>query len=93
MPNVVKRTISLPQEHSAYIDKLVSEGDYASVSEVMRAGLRALQARDAAMERWLDAEVGAVFDRLAAEPGDVIPASDVFAEIRTRHAEPLAERE
>ncbi len=38
---IEKRTVSLPSDQAAFIDAKVSSGDYASVSEVVRAGLRA----------------------------------------------------
>ena len=57
MADIEKRTFSLPSEHTAFIDSLVSSGTYASGSEVVRAGLRALQERDAAVEQWLREEV------------------------------------
>ncbi len=47
MPVVEKRTISLPAAQARFIDALVKGGAYASASEVVRAGLRALQERDA----------------------------------------------
>jgi len=47
MPSSDKRTISLPAEQASYIDALIVSGAYATASEVMRAGLRALQERDA----------------------------------------------
>ena len=52
-----KRTISLPNEHAAYINQKVDSGEYASASEVVRAGLRALQERDRAVENWLNNQV------------------------------------
>lgn len=44
MIKIDKRTISLPAEQAAYIDAKVKAGDYASVSEVVRAGLWAVDA-------------------------------------------------
>lgn len=81
-----KRTFSLPSSQSKYIDKLVKSGGYASGSEVVRAGLRALRERDAAMERWLREEVGPVYDAYQTDPGRAIPAKEVFAEVRRLHA-------
>jgi len=47
MASAEKRTFSLPSEHTAFIDEKVASGAYASGSEVIGAGLRALQERDA----------------------------------------------
>jgi len=89
MSTIEKRTVSLPAEHAAYIDKLVESGLYASVSEVMRAGLRALQERDAAVEKWLQDDVAPVFDAMEADPERGMSVADVFDEVRTYHAERL----
>ena len=82
MSNVQKRTFSLPVEHADFIDKLVASGAYASGSEVIRAGLRALQERDAAVERWLKEEVAPVYDAVKADPSRLIPAEKALAEVR-----------
>ena len=87
MPSPEKRTFSLPIEQADYIDTLVASGTYASGSEVVRAGLRALQERDAAVEKWLRDEVVGVYDALQADPGRAIPAEQVFAAVRARHAD------
>ena len=89
MPVVNKRTVSLPAEQSHYIDQLVASGSYASASEVIRAGVRALQERDAAVERWLREDVALVYDAMQADPGRGLAAEDVFASIRTHHANRL----
>ena len=89
MPSPDKRTISLRAEQASYIDALVASGTYATVSEVVRAGLRALQERDLAVERWLQNEVVPVAAAMQADPGRAIPAERVFADLRALHAQRL----
>ena len=84
MANIEKRTVSLPAEHAKFIDAKVASGAYASTSEVVRAGLRALQERDEAVERWLRDEVAPTYDRIKADPKRGLPAKKVFEELRTR---------
>ena len=84
-----KRTFSLPVEQAGFIDAMVATGTYASGSEVVRAGLRALQERDSAVERWLHDEVALAYDALRADPARAVPAEDVFAALRRRHADRL----
>lgn len=86
MSGIEKRTFSLPSEQAAFIDQLVASGAYATSSEVIRAGLRALQERDAAVERWLREEVAPTYDEMKANPASGIPIKDVIEGIRTHHA-------
>ena len=86
MPNAEKRTVSLPQEHAAYVDQLVASGHYASAREVVRAGLRALQERDAAVEKWLREDVAPGYDAMQADPDRGVSAETVFSRIRAHHA-------
>lgn len=85
-----KRTFSLPSEQARFIDSLVESGAYATSSEVIRAGLRALQERDAAIERWLREDVAPVVVAMQADPGRAIPLDEVMDEIRTLHASRVA---
>jgi antitoxin ParD1/3/4 len=89
MSSIEKRTISLPSEHTTFIDAKVASGAYASASEVVRAGLRALQERDEAVERWLRDEVAPAYDKMKTDPKRGVSAKKVFADIRARHAQPL----
>ena len=87
MARVEKRTVSLRQENAAYIDDLVASGAYASASEVVRAGLRALEERDAAVSRWLQDEVAPVYDAMQADPDRAIPIDDVMTDLAARHSQ------
>jgi len=84
-----KRSFTLPTEQASYIDQLVASGSYASASEVVRAGIRALQERDVAIERWLREEVAPACDAMKADPSRGIPAEEVFAALRAHHVERL----
>ncbi len=92
MSSPEKRTFSLPTEQADYIDDLVGSGAYASGIEVVRAGLRSLQERDAAVERWLKEEVVAVHDAMKNDPSRGIPSAQVFATLRAQHRDRVAKR-
>ncbi len=89
MPTTEKRTVSLPLEHAAYIDSLVESGLYASASEVVRAGLRALQERDAAVENWLREEVASVYDAMESDPKRAVSSKKVSDRLRAHHSKRL----
>lgn len=86
------RTVRLPAEQARYIDSLVASGAYASASEVVRAGLQALQERDAAIDRWLREEVVPVYDAMQSNPGRAVSSGQFAAAIDARHAERLKRR-
>ena len=56
-------SVTLPNEMADLVREKVASGEYASESEVIRDGLRALQARDRAVEHWLRTEVVAAYTR------------------------------
>ena len=86
MSATAKRTVSLPAEQAAYIDAKVAGGDYASASEVVRAGLRALRERDEAVERWLVEEVAPTYDACKANLDDVLGLDDLHDALEAHHA-------
>jgi antitoxin ParD1/3/4 len=86
MSSVAKRTFSLPAEQADFIDSLVDRGSYASASEVVRAGLRALKERDAAITDWLREQVAPAYDAIKADPSRGIPLKEAFDEVRALHA-------
>ncbi|GLQ87140.1 type II toxin-antitoxin system ParD family antitoxin [Dyella flagellata] len=78
-----KRSITLPPEMADYVERKVASGEYGSESEVLRDGLRALQARDQAVEAWLRTEVAAAYDAVKADPSRLVSAADVRARLAT----------
>jgi antitoxin ParD1/3/4 len=83
------RAVPLAAEEAEYVDALVASGAYASASEVVRAGLQALQEREAAIDRWLHDEVVPVFDAVQADPDRAVSAQVVTAALNAHHAERL----
>lgn len=61
-------SVTLPNEMAEMVKTKVTSGEYASESEVIRDGLRALQARDKAVENWLRHEVAPAYDAITANP-------------------------
>ena len=61
-------SVTLPNEMAAQVRAKVACGDYASESEVIREGLRALLARDRALETWLRQDAAAAYDAVRADP-------------------------
>jgi putative addiction module CopG family antidote len=76
-------SITLPNEMADAVRAKVASGEYATESEVIREGLRALLARDQAIERWLRGEVAAAYDALKAAPSRAVSAAQVRARLAT----------
>jgi antitoxin ParD1/3/4 len=73
-------SITLPLEMAKIVKEKVANGGYASESEVIRDGIRALQERDAAVERWLREEVAPTWDAHKADPDK----ASLLAEVKAR---------
>jgi putative addiction module CopG family antidote len=79
MRSTQQLSITVPNEMAQLIRAKVASGEYASESEVVRDGLRALMARDRAVESWLRAEVAPAYDALQADPSRGRSVDDVRA--------------
>jgi hypothetical protein len=55
-------------------------------TEQTSAGLRALIARDRAVETWLTNQVGPAYDALKADPSRAVTADQVRARLAAEHA-------
>ncbi len=85
MRNTQPLTVTLPHDMAAMVKAKVASGEYATESEVVRDGLRALQARDAALEAWLRGEVAKSCDEFAADPSIGIPAEEMTGRLRAAY--------
>jgi antitoxin ParD1/3/4 len=71
------------------VDSRVQSGAYASVSEVLRAAVRALDREDAALDDWLRERI----EEALADPRPNVPAREVFERLREHHAARLKAEE
>ena len=83
-------SITLPNEMADAVKSKVAAGEYATESEVIRDGLRALLVRDRAVENWLRKEVGQAYDALKADPARAVTADQVRAKLAGEHKKATA---
>ena len=86
MRTTQQMSITLPNEMADVVKAKVRMGEYASESEVIRDGLRALMARDRAVERWLHQQVAPAHDALRADPSRAVTADQVRARLAAERA-------
>ncbi|MFG1315462.1 type II toxin-antitoxin system ParD family antitoxin [Xanthobacter autotrophicus] len=83
-------SVTLPNEMAQMVKTKVSSGEYASESEVIRDGLRALQARDKALESWLRTEGVAAYDKLKADPSRALGVDQVREHLAAKRRRPAS---
>ena len=86
MRTTQQMSITLPNEMADAVKAKVRMGEYASESEVIRDGLRALMARDRAVESWLHNQVAPAHDALRADPSRAVTAEQVRARLAAERA-------
>ncbi|MBK9573911.1 MAG: type II toxin-antitoxin system ParD family antitoxin [Rhodoferax sp.] len=74
-------SITLPNDMANVLKAKVQTGEYATESEVIRDGLRALLARDRAIDGWLRDQVGSAYDALKANPSRAVTPEQVRARL------------
>ena len=78
-------SITLPNVMAEAVRLKVAAGEYATESEVIRDGLRALMARDKALETWLAGSVAPAFDAVQAAPARAVSVTQVRASLAKAH--------
>ncbi len=74
-------SITLPHEMAQLVRAKVESGEYASESEVIRDGLRALQLHERALDAWLREQVAPAYDAMKANPSRAVSAAKVRASL------------
>lgn len=77
-------SVTLPIDMADEVRAKVASGAYASESEVIRDGLRALQARERAVESWLSHTALPAYDAYRADPARGVSLEDVRAGLAAR---------
>ena len=77
-------SITLPNEMADAVKSKVAAGEYATESEVIRDGLRALLARDRAVDAWLREQVVPAAQALKDNPGRALSVEQVHEHLATR---------
>ena len=86
MRTTQQMSITLPNDMADIVKTKVRSGEYASESEVIRDGLRALMTRDRAVESWLNIQVGPAYDALKTNPSRAVTGDQVRARLAAEHA-------
>jgi putative addiction module CopG family antidote len=82
-------SITLTHEMAELVHAKVESGEYASESEVIRDGLRALQFHERALDTWLREQVTPAYDALKADPSRAISPKKVRASLAAAHKSPI----
>jgi antitoxin ParD1/3/4 len=78
-------SITLPHKIAEMVRAKVESGEYASESEVIRDGLRALEMHERALNTWLREEVAPAYDAMKADPSRAVSAKTVRASLAAAH--------
>lgn len=81
------RNINLTPQLDRFVDRKIRSGQYANASEVLRAGLRALEA----IEREDQAKLEALREAIIAGENSGVFEGDIFADMR-EYLDQLAQR-
>ncbi|MGO9325333.1 MAG: type II toxin-antitoxin system ParD family antitoxin [Terracidiphilus sp.] len=85
-------SITLTHEMAELVRTKVESGEYASESEVIRDGLRALQLHERALDSWLRAQVAPAYDAIKANPSRAVSVAKVRGTLAAAHKTALGAR-
>ena len=85
MRSTQQMSITLPNAMAREVRAKVASGAYATESEVIREGLRALWAQEDAVEQWLRTKVAKAYDRHKADPKRALSVRQVKSSLAAAH--------
>ena len=85
MRTTLQFSITLPNEMAEIVKNKVASGEYASESEVLRDGMRALMARDKAIDSWLFQTIVPAYDALKEDPSMALTLDQVRKRLAAEH--------
>ena len=85
MRTTLQFSITLPNEMAEIVKNKVASGEYASESEVLRDGMRALMASDKAIDSWLFQTVVPAYDALKEDPSRALMLDQVRKRLAAEH--------
>ncbi|ACS84121.1 type II toxin-antitoxin system ParD family antitoxin [Dickeya dianthicola] len=91
MRTTQQMSITLPNEMAAQVKARVASGEYASESEVIREGLRALMARDNAVDNWLREQVVPAWESLQRGESTALSGEEVRSKLKAMHRKATGE--
>lgn len=91
MRTTQQMSITLPNEIAALVKARVASGEYASESEVIREGLRALMARDNAVDQWLRDKVVPAWEALQSGETESLSGNDIRNRLKAEHRKATGE--
>jgi len=79
-------SVTLPLDMAEAVEAKLRLGEYASESELLSDGVRALLDRDSSLEQWLREVVVAGHAEYLADPSQAAPAEELLSRIKARRA-------
>jgi antitoxin ParD1/3/4 len=92
MRSTSQLSITLPKSLASLVKARVASGHYASESEVIRDGLRALLDRERAIDAWLQRDVVPTMEALRADRSRALSGDEVRRQLGSGRKKPAVKR-
>lgn len=80
-----KKTVSITDKQLSFIQEQLESGQYASASEVIRAGLTVLEKSNSAFDAYIEAQMAQHMDRVRRGDMTYVTSEDVSARLEATY--------